>query len=70
MTNTSNLDLIGKQFISQRHAYPVVWTVLRYHRCDGWVCEESEHKTTCEFTAQEILDWQVKPTKKSRKANK
>jgi len=55
------IDLIGKQFISQRHACPVVWIVKYYHRCDGWVCEEQEHKTTCEFSTQEILDGEINP---------
>lgn len=46
-------DLTGWTFTSPR--YSCVWTVLRYHRCGNWVCEEPDHKTTCEFHESEIL---------------
>lgn len=49
-------NLVGVLFQSPRHASPVPWKVLYYHRGDAWVCEDQEHFTTCEFYLKEILD--------------
>lgn len=49
-----NPELIGKRFISTRHANKVYWTVIRYHRGGAYVCQEEEHQTTCNFYENEI----------------
>jgi hypothetical protein len=59
MTITLGLNLVGTKFVSQRHVNPVVWIVKYYHRCNGWVCEEQQFHTTCEFSTEEILAWKV-----------
>jgi hypothetical protein len=54
------VDLTGTIFQSPRHANPVDWVVLRYHRNGYWICQEQEHKTTCEFSDTEIGDYSFK----------
>jgi len=49
--------MIGLQFKSE--PYSCVWTVLRYHRCGNWVCEEPDFKTTCEFHEVQILKGEI-----------